>query len=152
MPAVLLLSFGGYLKITRQPQEGLPENAVTVTNAAGTSVQFSVEMAVTPDEREKGLMFRPTLAAKTGMAFIFPRPEIVDFWMKNTIVPLDMIFVRRDGMIASIARDRVPFSLAGTFSGSPVTAVLEMPAGTAARFDLARGDRVSGLGSHLPPM
>jgi hypothetical protein len=82
-PALLLVLYGGYLKMSGRPQRGLPENAITVTNGRGAVVRFAVEMAVTPAEREKGLMFRRFLAANSGMLFVFPKAEVIDFWLKD---------------------------------------------------------------------
>ena len=70
-------------EMSERPQTGLPENAITVTIGSGAVVRFAVEMAVTPAEREKGLMFRRFLAANSGMLFVFPKAEVVDFWMKD---------------------------------------------------------------------
>jgi len=82
-PALLLVLYGGYLKMSERPQRGLPEKAITVTNGCGAVVRFVVEMAVTPSEREKGLIFRRLLAANSGMRSMFPKVEVVDFWMKE---------------------------------------------------------------------
>jgi uncharacterized protein len=131
------------LPVNQQPAaKESPEEMVVVTDGAGTRHSINVEMAVTPQKREKGLMFRRALAANAGMLFIFPKDQVVDFWMKDTILPLDMIFIREDGIVASIARDEAPFSLVNTFSAGPVVATLEVPAGTAARFGLKQGDMV----------
>lgn len=78
-PPLLLVLYGGYLKMSERPQRGLPEKAITVTNGRGAVIRFVVEMAVTPSEREKGLMFRRSLAANAGMLFMFPKAEVVDF-------------------------------------------------------------------------
>jgi hypothetical protein len=79
VPAVLLVLYGGYLKVSQQPQRVLPEKAIAVTNGRGAVVRFAVEMAVTPAERENGLMFRRSLAANSGMLFMLPKAEVVDF-------------------------------------------------------------------------
>jgi uncharacterized membrane protein (UPF0127 family) len=115
-------------------------------------VRFAVEMAVTPAERENGLMFRRSLAANSGMLFMLPKAEVVDFWMKDTILPLDMIFIRASGVVDSIARDQQPFGLANTFSAGPVIAALEISAGSSDRLGLKAGDKVMGFGSQLPPL
>ena len=151
-PALLLVLYGGNLKASGQPQRGLPEKAITVTDGSGAVARFVVEMAVTPAEREKGLMFRKSLATHSDMLFMFPKAQVVDFWMKDTILPLDMIFIRANGVVDSIARDQPPFSLANTFSVGPVVAALEIPAGTAGRRGLKAGDNVTGFGSRLPPL
>jgi uncharacterized membrane protein (UPF0127 family) len=144
-PAILLVLYGGYLKGSEQPQRALPEKAITVTYDSGAVVRFAVEMAVTPAEREKGLMFCRSLAANSGMLFLFPKTQVVDFWMKDTILLLDMVFIRANGVVDSIARNQPPFSLANTFSAGPVIGALEIPAGTTDRLGLKAGDKVTGL-------
>ena len=105
---------------------------------------FGVEMAVTPEEQAKGLMFRRELAEKQGMLFDFHREQPTSFWMKNTYIPLDMIFIRADGRILRIAENTVPLSEALVPSGGPVRAVLEVIGGTAKKLGIAAGDRVGG--------
>jgi uncharacterized membrane protein (UPF0127 family) len=152
VPAVLLVLYGGYLSASHRPQKGLPEKTIIVTNSDGAAFRLSVEMAVTPAEREKGLMFRRSIAPNSGMLFEFPKAQVVDFWMKDTILPLDMVFISQDGVVDSIAVNQPRFSLANTFSVGPVVATLEIPAGMATRLGLKRGDRVTGLGDQLPPL
>jgi hypothetical protein len=77
--AVLLVVYGGYLPVSHRPQKGLPEKAIIVTNSDGAAFRLSVEMAVTPAEREKGLMFRRSIAPNSGMLFEFPKAQVVDF-------------------------------------------------------------------------
>src|SRR5712691_8783174 len=104
---------------------------------------FAVEVAVTPEEQAKGLMFRRELPEGQGMLFDFQREQPATFWMKNTYVSLDMIFIRADGRILRIAENTVPLSEALVPSGGPVRAVLEVIAGTAKKLGLAAGDRVA---------
>lgn len=104
---------------------------------------FAVEMAVTPEEQSKGLMFRKELPEGQGMLFDFHREQEATFWMKNTYVPLDMIFIRGDGRIHRIAANTKPLSEALVNSGGPVRAVLEVVAGTAKKLGIAPGDRVA---------
>ena len=104
---------------------------------------FGVEMAITPEEQAKGLMFRRELAEKQGMLFDFHREQPTSFWMKNTYVSLDMIFIRADGRILRIAENTVPLSEALVPSGGPVRAVLEVVAGTAKKLGIVPGDRVT---------
>jgi uncharacterized protein len=104
---------------------------------------FGVELAVTPEEQAKGLMFRRELPEKQGMLFDFHREQPTSFWMKNTYVSLDMIFIRADGRILRIAENTVPLSEALVPSGGPVRAVLEVIAGTAKKLGIAPGDRVT---------
>ena len=90
-------------------------------------------------------MFHRSLAKDAGTPFIFPQKQFLDFWMKDAIVPLAMIFIRKDGIVDSIARDEAPFSLANTFSTGPVIAALEVPTGATVRLRLQGGGRVISL-------
>ena len=103
---------------------------------------FEVEMAVTPEEQEQGLMYRRELADGKGMLFDIGEERPAVFWMKNTYVSLDMIFIRSDGSIASIAANTKPLSEARIYSGAPVRGVLEVVAGTAKRYGIVPGDKV----------
>jgi hypothetical protein len=114
---------------------------LTIESAAG-SHRFAVEVAVTPAQRAQGLMFRERLPADAGMLFLYPSEQIVSMWMKNTLIPLDMLFIAEDGRIVHIAERAVPGSMATISSGQPVRAVLELNGGTAARMKIAPGDRV----------
>jgi uncharacterized protein len=112
-----------------------------ITTKTGVQI-FGVEMAVTPEEQAKGLMFRRELPEKQGMLFDFRREQPTSFWMKNTYIPLDMIFIRADGRIRRIAESTTPLSEALVPSGGPVRAVLEVIGGTAKKLGIAPGDRV----------
>jgi uncharacterized membrane protein (UPF0127 family) len=104
---------------------------------------FSVELAKNDEERARGLMFRRELPEGRGMLFDFEREQEVSFWMKNTYIPLDMIFIRADGRIHRIAENTTPESLTGVPSRGPVRGVLEVIAGTARKLGIAPGDRVA---------
>ena len=117
-----------------QPLEIASKNGVHV---------FAVEMASTPEEQAKGLMFRRQLPEGQGMLFDFHTEQPTSFWMKNTYIPLDMIFIRGDGRILRIAENTVPLSEALVPSGGPVRAVLEVSGGTARKLGIAPGDRVA---------
>ncbi|PTD17095.1 DUF192 domain-containing protein [Sphingomonas fennica] len=120
------------------------EDLVPLTIATSSGARsFLVEMARTPAEQERGLMFRTELAADRGMLFPYDPPQPASFWMKNTLIPLDMIFIRRDGTIARIAENTIPESLQPVPSGEPVGAVLEIAGGGAAALGIAVGDKVS---------
>lgn len=105
--------------------------------------RFTVEVAATPDEQARGLMFRASLGPDEGMIFPFPSPRVASFWMRNTLIPLDMIFIRDDGTIARVAAETVPLSEEAVTSGEPVIAVLELRGRRAAELGIAEGDRVS---------
>jgi len=113
-----------------------------ITSKTGVHV-FAVEIAATDAQRTHGLMYRKSLPAGYGMLFDFKQDQMIAMWMRNTYVPLDMIFIRRDGTIARIAQNTVPLSERIISSGVPVRAVLEVIGGTARRLGLAPGDRVS---------
>lgn len=110
--------------------------------AGGERHAFKIEMAVTPAQRSRGLMNRSELAPDAGMLFDYGTPRFVSFWMKDTLIPLDMIFIRNDGRIARIAKRTIPLSLAAVPSGEPVRAVLEVIGGTADRLGIVPGDTV----------
>ncbi len=121
-----------------------PAGQQTLEIASKTGVHaFTVEIADTEPEREKGLMFRKELPEGRGMLFDFHAEQEVSFWMQNTYIPLDMIFVRGDGRILRIAENTEPLSTRIIPSGGPVRAVLEVIAGTARKFGIAPGDRVA---------
>jgi len=121
-----------------------PSSLKTLEIVSKTGVHvFSVEVADTEPAREKGLMFRRSLPFGQGMLFDFHQEQDVSFWMKNTYVPLDMIFIRGNGRILRIAENTEPLSTALVPSGGPVRAVLEVIAGTAHKLGIAPGDRVA---------
>ena len=103
---------------------------------------FDVEVMRTDADRARGLMYRRTMAADHGMLFDFERVLPVTMWMKNTYLPLDMVFIRADGTIARVVADTEPLSTAIISSGEPVLGVLELNAGTAAKLGIRPGDRV----------
>lgn len=102
----------------------------------GVQHKFRVEVARTAEEQARGLMFRTGLPADGGMIFPFTPPRPASFWMKNTLIPLDMIFIRADGSIDRIAENTIPESLEPVVSGGDVAAVLELAGGTAARLGI----------------
>ncbi|MFQ5973407.1 MAG: DUF192 domain-containing protein [Alphaproteobacteria bacterium] len=104
--------------------------------------RFSVEVAVTPGQKAQGLMFRQSLAADAGMLFLYDRENIHTMWMRNTFVPLDMLFITSDGRIAHIVERTIPQSIQQISSRVPVSAVLEVNAGTVRRLGIRVGDRV----------
>jgi hypothetical protein len=106
---------------------------------------FKVEVADTPASREHGLMFRKQLAADGGMLFDFKTVQPVDFWMKDTLIPLDIVFISADGRIVSIARNATPMSEAHIPSGGPILEVLEVRGGRAAEIGAEVGDRVHAV-------
>jgi uncharacterized membrane protein (UPF0127 family) len=114
--------------------------------SAGKVHRFDVEVARTEEQQAKGLMFRQSLAPDRGMIFPFAPPRPASFWMKNTFIPLDMLFIRTDGTIARIADNTVPESLDPVEVGEPVAAVLEIAGGRAAELGITESDKVSWPG------
>jgi uncharacterized protein len=124
------------------PAGSAEQQTLEIVSKSGVHV-FTVELAVTDEERQKGLMFRRSLPESTGMLFDFKRDQDISMWMHNTYVSLDMIFIRGDGRILRIAENTETESDKIIPSGGPVRAVLEVVAGTAKKFGLAPGDRVA---------
>ncbi|QTH20690.1 DUF192 domain-containing protein [Rhizorhabdus wittichii] len=114
---------------------------LTIHTARG-KLAYAVEVASTPQQQARGLMYRTSLPDHGGMIFPMSPPREASFWMKNTYIPLDMIFIRADGTIARIAANTVPEDLTPVGSGEPVAAVLEIVGGGAAANGIAEGDRV----------
>ena len=113
-----------------------------VIHTGGSAYKFEVEVVTTPETREQGLMYRKAMAANAGMLFIYPGEQPVSFWMKNTLIPLDMLFLKADGRIAHIAHKAVPMDETPIDSGAAVKAVLEVNGGTANALGIKEGDRV----------
>jgi len=116
---------------------------LVVTTDAGPR-RFQVEIADDPQERSRGLMFRRSMAADEGMLFDFKREEPASFWMENTYIPLDMIFIRADGTVESIAERTTPLSRDMVPSKGPVRYVLEINGGLSDTLGIEPGDTVSG--------
>lgn len=106
-------------------------------------VQFTVEIADTPDLTSLGLMNREYLAENAGMLFVFPYADKRSFWMKNTILPLDIIFIDSVGKIVQISENTTPFSTESVVCLKPANYVLEVNAGTAEKYNITTGDIVS---------
>ena len=121
---------------------GLEQIPLTV-HSQGRAHRFTVEVARTEAEQARGLMHRQSLAPDRGMLFPYDPPRATSFWMENTLIPLDLIFIRPDGTIARIADNAVPLSREMIPSLEPVSAVLEIAGGRAAELGIAPGDRVT---------
>jgi uncharacterized protein len=120
----------------------LPESELAIVTADGERHRFQVEVARTPAEQSLGLMYRQSLAPDRGMLFAYRVPRVISMWMKNTYIPLDMLFIGEDGRIGHVAAETTPLSEASISSGGPAIAVLEVPGGTAERLGIEAGDRV----------
>jgi uncharacterized membrane protein (UPF0127 family) len=132
-------------------QVALPQMPLIIETAKGP-VRFTVELATTGPQQEQGLMHRKSLAPNAGMLFDFHAERHVAFWMKDTLIPLDMVFIRANGIITAIAANAKPMSLDTVGPRGPVQAVLEIPGGRAAELNVKPGDRaVSAIFKNAPP-
>jgi uncharacterized membrane protein (UPF0127 family) len=125
----------------QQPQTGLREVPLTISSKSGVH-RFTVEVAATPEQQETGLMFRKSIAPDRGMIFPYDPPQDVSFWMKNTLIPLDIVFIRANGTIARIDNAQ-PLDLTPLPAGEPVAVVLEIAGGRAKQLGIKEGDRVT---------
>ncbi|SCW54456.1 hypothetical protein SAMN02927924_01222 [Sphingobium faniae] len=105
--------------------------------------RFDVEVALTPQDQAQGLMFRKSLPPDSGMLFPMAPPRTASFWMKDTLIPLDMLFIHTDGTIAFIKANAQPYSRDPVSAGVPVAAVLELAGGRVAELGIGEGDRVN---------
>jgi uncharacterized protein len=115
---------------------------ITIEKTGGSRDVFSVEMALTGPQQEQGLMYRTALEEGSGMLFVFDRTQRLSFWMKNTLIPLDLLFIGPDGTIRHIHRNAVPLDESGIPSRHPARAVLELAGGQCARRGIKEGDKV----------
>jgi uncharacterized protein len=127
-----------------EPLSAFARSPLVIETRAGKH-QFDVWIADSPARRAQGLMFVERLARGTGMLFIYDTPHPVSMWMKNTLIPLDMLFVAADGRVTRIARNTKPHSLESISSLGAVTWVLEIAGGECARLGIETGDRLSLL-------
>ena len=138
LPLLLLAPFA---RVADAELAQFPKSSLTIVSASGQH-KFTVELATTQVQMEQGLMFRTSLAADAGMLFDFERPTMAVMWMKNTLIPLDMLFVDAKGRIVNIHQRAVPETLDTIAAAAPVRAVIELNGGTASRLDIRPGDRV----------
>ena len=104
--------------------------------------RFTVELADTNESRAQGLMFRETMAQRAGMLFVYDHPQRAVFWMKNTLIPLDMIFVDQTGAVTAVHHDAIPGDLTPIDGGRGVFAVLEINGGLARKYGIAPGSQM----------
>ena len=146
--AALALALPGCKGESAPAAAATPATIPLTIEGGGKRHAFRVEVARTPAAQQRGLMFRPPLADDAGMLFApYPPeggpPREASFWMKDTPSPLDIVFIRADGTIATVAADTIPYSEVPVTSGEPVAAVLELRAGRAAELGIAEGDKVT---------
>ncbi|HEX4303398.1 MAG TPA: DUF192 domain-containing protein [Rhizomicrobium sp.] len=126
---------------------GLPVETIRVDTANGPK-SFTVEIAADAASQERGLMYRHELPPDAGMLFDFHEEARVSFWMKNTPLPLDMVFIKADGTVSSVEPNAVPYSLASIYAAEPVQAVLEINGGEAHALGIKPGDKVHSVIFH----
>jgi uncharacterized membrane protein (UPF0127 family) len=140
-----VLCFSVFLAAAPGPANALEQfqrSSLTVETAAGGRFRFDVEVALTPAQQAQGLMFREKMEPDAGMLFVYDQVQPAAFWMKNTLIPLDMLFIALDGRIVNIHERAVPQSLDAVRSAAPVKAILELNGGMSARLGIRPGDRV----------
>jgi uncharacterized membrane protein (UPF0127 family) len=140
--AVLFVMSAACLVASSPTARSAEQQTLEIASKSGVHV-FAVELAVTDEERARGLMYRRSVPESYGMLFDFKRDQEVTMWMRNTYVSLDMLFIQSDGRIRRIAENTETESDKIISSGGPVRAVLEVVAGTARKFGIEPGDRVA---------
>jgi uncharacterized protein len=141
LPLLVLLLTGPFGFSVGAELATFPKSELTIVSATGRH-QFKVEVAETQEQMTQGLMFRRSLAPDAGMLFDYKEPIVATMWMRNTLIPLDMLFVDAQGRIVNIHQRAVPQSLDVIAAAAPVRAVIELNGGTAARLSIQPGDRV----------
>jgi len=132
-----------------EPLSAFPQSLLAIRTAAGRVIDFKIWLADTPRRDEQGLMYVRDMGDHAGMLFLFSGADPIDMWMKNTVMPLDMLFIDARGRITRIARRRTPLSLTLIPAPLRTRAVLELKGGICQRFGIEPGDRVlSGLLTH----
>ncbi len=139
--ALLLLPLPGRAQTHGEPQPVLEQEPLEIETEGGP-VDLMVEIARTPQQQMRGLMFRDEVPALSGMLFVYDQPRPISMWMRNTPTSLDMLFIDEGGVIRGIEAETVPFSEAVISSPVPVTGVLEILGGEAERLGIGVGDRV----------
>jgi hypothetical protein len=139
--APLLLAAGS--AVAQSENDGVKfDRSSLVIVTGGRELKFEIDLATTEPQREHGLMFRKQLGAYEGMLFDFFHEQPVSFWMKNTLIPLDMVFIAADGTVRHVHANAVPMSTDTIPSESAVRAVLEINGGTARMLGIKPGDKV----------
>lgn len=138
----LLLWVAAHSRDVKSVRGQFPVSTLEIAHADGRKTPLNIEIALTPEQQELGLMYRNALPKDSGMLFLWPEDQIISMWMKNTRIPLDMLFVARDGKIAKIIANAVPYDLTPLSSDAPQRAVIEINGGAAAENGIQVGDRV----------
>jgi uncharacterized protein len=143
MTALLLLALGfARAEPQVEPLSAFPQSLLAVRTAGGAVINFKIWTADTPARDEQGLMFQRSMDLHAGMLFVFPNNERISMWMKNTYIPLDMLFMNQHGIIEYIAANTTPFSETIISPTMPEYAVLELNGGACAQLGIKVGDSV----------
>lgn len=140
--AALFLWTGGAVWADGASAPDFPKDTLVIERAGGTPLTLNVEVATTPEQHAYGLMYRRHLEDNAGMIFLWDVPQPVAMWMKNTLIPLDMLYVAADGRIKNIIAHAEPLNLTALPSDGPVRAVIEVNGGAVEKWGLKAGDRV----------
>ncbi|WP_082990156.1 DUF192 domain-containing protein [Woeseia oceani] len=128
-----------------------PQSSIVISASSNACYRFDIHLAINDQQRQRGLMHVRQMDEWRGMLFVYPDSDRYSMWMKNTFIPLDMLFIRKDGTISSIARDTEPQSLKSVRAIEDVSYVLELNAGTSDRLGINAGDRMWWSGEVVPP-
>lgn len=126
-----------------EKQDSSHVNELKIISANGQSHEFKIEIARTDEEKIKGLMFRTKMPEDAGMLFVFDNEEERNFWMRNTLISLDMLFIKADGTIHHIHKNAIPEDLTRISSNGPVQAVLELNGGISDKLNIQAGDKIN---------
>lgn len=137
-----LMALAGISYFAHEAKAELKIEKLEIVGKDGKKHDFDIEIAATPVDREVGLMFRDKMPPDHGMLFEMDKTEITNFWMKNTLIPLDMLFVAPDGTIKTIHQNAVPKDLTAISSEVPVNGVIELNGGRVQALGIAVGDKV----------
>lgn len=138
--ALAALAVGAVFCLAAADEPAFAKSELWIESGAGKR-RFDIELAETPAQQARGLMFRADLAPDAGMLFVYGAERHISMWMKNTLIPLDMVFLSSAGEVLRIERWTTPLSERPIRSGAPSAAVLELRGGTADRLGLRPGDR-----------
>lgn len=142
MGIVAILTFFVLTTASSNAQESFAKEPLTIETSSGKKLEFTAELATTDGQRQQGLMFRKSMAPADGMLFDFGIDREVTMWMRNTLIPLDMVFISKDGKITHVHANAVPHSEDIISSRGPVRFVLELNGGAAKQLEIDRGDIV----------
>ena len=140
---LLALGCGSAGNAAPAPTDDAPQDrpSLHLIPLGGAPIEVEVEVVATPALRQRGLMFRKELPGGTGMLFVFPQSQPLSFWMRNTLIPLDILYIEDGGRIVRIHENTEPLSEKGLPSGAPARFVLEVPGGWTAQVGIREGDR-----------